>query len=73
MSTNPDLPLYVMEDSTTGETAACVYITTIEGDEVACIAACDLTDELIARYERHWGMQIVGEFSGGTLDGYDAF
>mgnify|MGYP003629465515 CR=1 FL=1 len=68
-----DLPLYVMEDSATGETAACIYITTIEGDEVASIAACDLSDELIIRYERQWGMQITGEFSGGTLDGVIAF
>jgi hypothetical protein len=59
-------------DKSTGATADSVYITTIEGEEIASIPGRFWTDELISRLEKKYG-HICAEFQGGTLDGFEAF
>jgi hypothetical protein len=58
-------------DDSTGETADSVYITTLEGDEIALIPGRLWTDELVSRLEKKYG-HICAEFQGGTLDGFEA-
>jgi hypothetical protein len=58
-------------DDSTGASADSVYITTIEGEEIAVIPGRLWTDELVSRLEKKYG-QICAEFQGGTLDGFEA-
>tara|TARA_R110000787_G_scaffold53739_5_gene125565 strand:+ start:1334 stop:1537 length:204 start_codon:yes stop_codon:yes gene_type:complete len=58
-------------DDSTGASADSVYITTLEGDEIAVIPGRLWTDELVSRLEEKYG-QICAEFQGGTLDGFEA-
>lgn len=58
-------------DESTGATADSVYITTLDGAEIASVPGKDWTDELIDRLEKKHGA-IRAEFQGGTLDGFEA-
>ena len=58
-------------DQSTGASADSVYITTLEGDEIAVIPGRLWTDELVSQLEKKYG-QICAEFQGGTLDGFEA-
>lgn len=58
-------------DDSTGATADSVYITTIEGEEIAALSGHEWNDEMVARLEKQHGL-IAAVFQGGTLDGYEA-
>jgi hypothetical protein len=58
-------------DESTGATADSVYITTIEGEEIASLHGHAWTDEMVERLEKEHGF-IIATFEGGTLDGHSA-
>jgi hypothetical protein len=58
-------------DESTGATADSVYITTIEGEEIASLHGHAWTDEMVARLEKQHGL-IIATFEGGTLNGQPA-
>ena len=58
-------------DKSTGYTADSVYVTTIDGEEIASLTGNLWTDEMVARLEKSHGM-ISATFEGGTLDGQPA-
>ena len=67
MMTNPTQ--YI--DEATGYTADSVYVTTIDGEEIASLTGVCWTDKMVARLEKSHGM-IIATFGGGTLDGMPA-
>jgi hypothetical protein len=58
-------------DESTGYTADSVYVTTIDGEEIASLTGVCWTDKMVARLEKSHGM-IIATFKGGTLDGQPA-
>ena len=58
-------------DESTGATADSVYVTTIEGEEIASVHGHAWTDEMVARLEKQHGF-IIATFEGGTLNGQPA-
>lgn len=64
---------YEIEGCIGHQTACSVYITTLDGIEVASIRADRLDDEMVARLQRAEGKPLTGEYQGGTLDGQLAF